>query len=127
MSVHASHLKPRTVLDAADQLRRGGWWQTELRSLMTGQDMRVCIGRNAGNDPHQNVLGPSDRHNRLKPVEVVRTVNHYQADAVLDSHGDLFGALFVPTEHDQRGIDACLECGEDLIATGDVESEPFLH
>ena len=127
MGMHPTHPQPRTVLDAPDQRSRSGRSQAELRSLVPGQYVGVRVGRYAGNDPHQDILGPSRRHDCLKPVNVVRAVDHHQTDAVLDRHGDLFGGLGVAVQDDESRIDAGLECGQDLTATGDVESESLLH
>ena len=118
---------PGAVLDPLDQLRRGRGRQPELRALVPGQHVRVGVGGDAGDDPDQDVLGPAGRHDRLQPVDVVGTVDNHQADAVLDRHGDLFGALRVAVQHDQRRVDAGLERGEDLPAAGDVQPETLLH
>jgi hypothetical protein len=67
-------------------------------------------------------LGPSSRHNRLEPVDVVRTVNHDQTNAAIDRHRDLFGGLCVAVKHDECRIDGSLERGQDLTTTGDVAS-----
>ncbi len=115
------------MLDPPDQRTCSGWRQAELRPLVPGQHVGVGVGSYAGNDPYQDVLGASSRHDRLQPVDVVRAVNHHQTNAVLDRHCDLFGGLGVSVQHDERGIDAGLERSQDLAATGDVESKSLLH
>ena len=62
----------------------------------------------------------------LEPVDVVGVVDHDQPDAVLDRDGDLLVALRVAVQHDQAGVDAGLDCGEDLATAGHVESEALL-
>ena len=127
MRVHPAHPHPRAVLDPLDQFRRGRGRQPELRALVTGQHVRVGVGGDAGDDPDQDVLGPAGRHDRLQPVDVIGTVDNHQTDAVLDRHGDLFGAFRVAVQHDQRRVDAGLQRGEDLPAAGNVQPETLLR
>ena len=94
---------------------------------MPGQHVRVGVGGDAGDDPDQDVLGPAGRHDRLQPVDVIGSVDNHQADAVLDRHGDLFGAFRVAVQHDQRRVDPGLERGEDLPAAGHVQPEALLR
>src|SRR5215203_4783171 len=125
--MHTTHPKPWTVINAPDECGRCGWHQAELGSFVTGEDVGVGVGRHAWNDAYQNVLGPSNRHNRLEPVDVVRAVDNDEADAVVDRHRDLLSGLGVAMEHDECRMDASLERGQDLTTTSDVEPEPFLH
>ena len=90
---------------------------------MSCQYVRVRVGSYAGNDPYQDVLGPSLRHDCLKPIDVVWAVDHDQANAAVDRHPDLLRGFGVSVEHNQGRIDAGLECGQDLATAGDIEAE----
>jgi hypothetical protein len=86
----------------------------------------VRVGRDAGDDPHQDVLGVASGNRCLEPVDVVGVVDDDQSDAVLDRQGDLLVALGVAVQDDQPRVDTGLHRGEDLAAPGHVESEPLL-
>ena len=70
-------------------------------------------------------VGPG-REGRLEPVDVVGTVDDHQPEAVLDRHRDLLVALGVAVQHDASGVDAGPQGGDDLAATGDVETQALL-
>ena len=71
VDVQALHAQPRAALDPPDQLGRGGRRQPELRPLVAGQHVRVRVGRDARDDPHEHVLRAPGGHRRLEPVDVV--------------------------------------------------------
>jgi hypothetical protein len=123
VDVQPLHAQPRAVLDAPDQLRRGGRREPELRPGVTGEHVRVGVGGDARDHPHENVvLAPG----RLEPVDVVGVVDDDEADAVLGGHRDLVVALGVAVEDEQRRVGARRQRGDDLAAAGDVEPQPLL-
>ena len=95
VGVHPPHPQPRAVINPLNQGRRSRRRQAELRSFMTGQYVSVGVGGHAGNDAYQDVLSTSIRHDPFEPIDVVRTIDHDQTDAILDCHRDLFGGLGV--------------------------------
>ena len=69
--MQAPHPQSGTPLDANDQRLRVRRDEPELGSLVTREHVGVRVGRDAGDDPHQNVLRLTVRNRGLEPVDVV--------------------------------------------------------
>ena len=125
--VQPAHRDPVAPLDAGDQLRSGGRREAELGALVPGHDVRVHVGRDTGDHPHEHVLVAADGDDFLEPIDIVGPVDHHQPDPVPHGQGQLVDALRVPVQHDQGRVDTRLERRADLATARHVETEAFLH
>jgi hypothetical protein len=50
---------------------------------MTGQNMCMSVGGDPRDDSDQHVLTPTDRNDRLQPVDVVGPIDHDESDPVV--------------------------------------------
>ena len=125
--VQPAHRDPVAALDAGDQLRGGGWREAELGALVSGHDVRVHVGRDAGNDPHEDVLVAAGRDELLEPVHVIGPVDHHEPDTVPHGQCELVDPFRISVQHDPGRIDARLERRADLATACHVETEPLLH
>jgi hypothetical protein len=79
---------------------------------VSGHDVRVHVGRDAGNDPHEYVLVAAGRDELLEPLHVIGPVDHHKPDTVPHGQCELVDPFRISVQHDpvlagsatQRGL-----------------------
>ena len=98
--------------------------ESELRVELSGLDVRVGVGPDAGGDADQDVLRL--REQGVEPLDLVERVHDHVPDPRLDRELQLGGGLVVPVDVDSRGVAPGPDRHVQLAARGDVDREPLV-